>query len=172
MNVLQDITGTASSAAAPPHPPTALPSAALPLPSAALPLPSAALPLPSAALPLPSAALALPSAALAQSAARWAGQQAQGIDSLRSSDEFPANKENSHRQWHRSQGTVALVKGAVGTAAANMVSEQVLAQEAVYALQVTSVVHVCSVLAKLAVTIASQHSRFKTFKQAVRCFTL
>ena len=70
-----------------------------------------------------------------------AEQQAQGTDSLRSSDEFPANKENSHGRWRPSGGRVSPVAKAVATAggsadADNVVSEQVLAQEAVYALQV------------------------------------
>lgn len=66
---------------------------------------------------------------------------AQGTDSMRSSDEFPANKENSHGQWPPLERRAAPVLKTVATAgaganAADVVSEQVLAQEAVYALQV------------------------------------
>ena len=64
-----------------------------------------------------------------------------GTDSLRSSDEFPANKENSDGQWPPLERPAAPVVKAVATACAgadapDLVSEQVLAQEAVYALQV------------------------------------
>ena len=73
----------------------------------------------------------------------------QGSDSLRSSDEFPANKENSHGQWPPLERRAAPVAKAVATAgsgahAAGVVSEQVLAQETVYALQVTAVLTIHS----------------------------
>lgn len=75
---------------------------------------------------------------------RAAERQALGTDSLRSSDEFPANKENSHGRWHTFEGSTARAVKAVATAGgdvSDLVSEQVLAQEAVSALQVKS--HLC-----------------------------
>lgn len=63
-------------------------------------------------------------------------QQAQGTDSLRSSDEFPANKENSHGRWHQPAAPAVKAVATAGVNAAHLLSEQVLAQEAVFALQV------------------------------------
>ena len=88
----------------------------------------------------------------------------QGSDSLRSSDEFPANKENSHGQWPPLERRAAPVAKAVATAgsgahAAGVVSEQVLAQEAVYALQVTAVNHL---LICLSGHLSTHHRRSDT----------
>ncbi|KAL0048524.1 hypothetical protein WJX82_005046 [Trebouxia sp. C0006] len=65
-------------------------------------------------------------------------QQSQGAESLRSSDEFPANKENSQSRFGINRVTPAGGKPSMpdfGSGEANVVSEQVLAQEALYALQ-------------------------------------
>ena len=80
-------------------------------------------------------------------------QSGQGSESLRSSDEFPANKENNHSRFgttqHASAAGAQHSMHAAGSESACMVSEQTLAQEAVYALQVTQCLfimlptHVC-----------------------------
>ena len=72
---------------------------------------------------------------------RAAEQQAQGSDSLRSSDEFPANKENNHGRWHAPPAPTVKAVATADVHAAHVVSEQVLAQEAVFALQVQP--HLC-----------------------------
>lgn len=69
-----------------------------------------------------------------------AEQQGQGTESLRSSDEFPANKENNQSRFgvrrHAPAGGKPSMPG-FGSGGAIVVSEQVLAQEALYALQVS-----------------------------------
>ncbi|KAL0023111.1 hypothetical protein WJX77_002676 [Trebouxia sp. C0004] len=65
-------------------------------------------------------------------------QQAQGAESLRSSDEFPANKENSQSRFGIRRHTPAGGKPSLpgyNSGEAKVVSEQVLAQEASNALQ-------------------------------------
>lgn len=62
-------------------------------------------------------------------------QQPAGTDSLRSSDEFPSNKENSHGHL-ASDAARGPGLGSDDKSVQRLVSEQVLVQEAVYALQV------------------------------------
>ena len=83
---------------------------------------------------LPGATRAFPSTSTATE------QQGQGAESLRSSDEFPANKENNQSRFGINRVTPAGGKPSMpefGCGEANVVSEQVLAQEALYALQVS-----------------------------------
>ncbi|KAA6421892.1 MAG: hypothetical protein FRX49_08211, partial [Trebouxia sp. A1-2] len=80
----------------------------------------------------PAATRAFPSTSTA------AEQQGQGAESLRSSDEFPANKENSQSQFGVTRHAPAGGKPSMpdfGSGEAIVVSEQALAQEALYALQ-------------------------------------
>ena len=65
---------------------------------------------------------------------------APGPDSLRSSDEFPANKENHEgSSYGTCQGAAAGERGSLGerSGTSHVVSEQAMAQQAVYALQVS-----------------------------------
>lgn len=80
-------------------------------------------------------------------------QSGQGSESLRSSDEFPANKENNHSRFgiaqHASAAGAQHSVHAAGSESACVVSEQTLAQEAVYALQVTPCLLIMSQLMSL-----------------------
>ena len=92
-----------------------------------------------ASFAFPATSLSVPAIAMAFPATEPSAteQPVWGTESLRSSDEFPANKENSHRSslsaataGNRSQHAKA------DADEQHLVSEHVLAQEAVYALQV------------------------------------
>lgn len=97
--------------------------------------PSTATAVPTAHMADPTSSRPLPSTSAATD------QSGQGSESLRSSDEFPANKENNHSRFgttqHASAAGAQHSMRAAGSESACVVSEQTLAQEAVYALQVT-----------------------------------
>ncbi len=85
--------------------------------------------------------MALPASTATQpSPSATAEQPVQGTESLRSSDEFPSNKENNH--GGPPGGTrLSLAAGkqsvhAHDSSDADVVSEHIMAQEAMYALQV------------------------------------
>ena len=105
-------------------------------------LPSeASLAFPATSLSVPAIAMAFPAVAMVFPATEPSAteQPVWGTESLRSSDEFPANKENSHRSFLSAATAGNHSRLAKADAdEQHVVSEHVLAQEAVYALQVTN----------------------------------